>query len=234
MQITNSGIYKITNPLGRVYIGQSWNIKDRFRKYNYKSSQIFLMRSFEKYGKDKHKFEIIEFLDINSTQELMDEREIYWIDFYKKQKINLMNIRGGGSRGKHSEETKKKIGLVHKGNKYKLGYKNSEETRKKIAESRTGKKLSKESINKRLITIKSRKRTEKEILQFINFKIKSIKSIIKSIEKFDLNGNFIKQYVSIKEAATDNNLSCTAICNCLKNRSKSAGNFVWKYTQEKN
>ena len=28
------GIYKITSPTGRIYIGQSKNIKQRFRDYN--------------------------------------------------------------------------------------------------------------------------------------------------------------------------------------------------------
>jgi len=52
------GIYKITSPSKKVYIGQSWNIKERFRKYNYKSNQQLLMRSFSKYGLENHVFEI--------------------------------------------------------------------------------------------------------------------------------------------------------------------------------
>ena len=58
------GIYKITSPSGKVYIGQSRNIKNR--KWRYKrldcKSQVKLYSSFKKYGFDKHKFEIIQIL----------------------------------------------------------------------------------------------------------------------------------------------------------------------------
>ena len=61
------GIYKITNPKGKVYIGQSIDIKSRFDGYRRLSKdtrgQILLWRSFEKYGVGKHKFFQWEFED---------------------------------------------------------------------------------------------------------------------------------------------------------------------------
>jgi group I intron endonuclease len=75
-----SGIYKITSPSNRVYIGQSVNINNRFksyRKYNH-PSQIKLYRSIEKYGFESHIFEIIEYCDID----LLNKRERYWQDYY--------------------------------------------------------------------------------------------------------------------------------------------------------
>ena len=55
------GIYKITNPKGNIYIGQSLDIYKRFRAYKKLSckNQIKLHRSFLKYGVDSHKFEVI-------------------------------------------------------------------------------------------------------------------------------------------------------------------------------
>jgi group I intron endonuclease len=75
------GIYKITNPSGKVYIGQSINIDKRFK--NYKSisqtkGQIMLHNSFKKYGIDNHIFEVIE----ECSVELLNERERYYQDFY--------------------------------------------------------------------------------------------------------------------------------------------------------
>ena len=61
------GIYKITSPSGRIYIGQSWNIKKRLNAYKtlYASKkQRLLNRSFVKYGYENHKFQIIKVLDI--------------------------------------------------------------------------------------------------------------------------------------------------------------------------
>lgn len=54
------GIYKITNPIGEVYIGQSTNILKRFysHKLNYGGSK--LKESIKKYGFENHTFELKE------------------------------------------------------------------------------------------------------------------------------------------------------------------------------
>jgi group I intron endonuclease len=57
------GIYKITSPKNKIYIGQSVNIKKRFIQYKnlHKSikAQSKLYRSFKKYGVENHKFEVL-------------------------------------------------------------------------------------------------------------------------------------------------------------------------------
>ena len=75
------GIYKITNPTNKVYIGQSINIERRFK--NYKSisqtrGQVMLHNSFKKHGVNNHTFEIIEECIVES----LNERERYWQEFY--------------------------------------------------------------------------------------------------------------------------------------------------------
>jgi hypothetical protein len=76
------GIYKITSPVGRVYIGQSRNIEHRFISYKRSCSanktQIRLDRSFKKHGVTTHIFEIIE----SCFFENLNKRERYWQDFY--------------------------------------------------------------------------------------------------------------------------------------------------------
>ena len=60
------GIYKITSPTGRVYIGQSVDIKRRIRVYRYPEqvkSQRKLYDSLNKYGYEKHKFETFNHAD---------------------------------------------------------------------------------------------------------------------------------------------------------------------------
>lgn len=111
------GIYKITSPSGRVYIGQSWNIKHRW--YTYKGSmcklQPKLHASFMKYGTRNHTFEIIHELPSDIEQRVMDDYELLYIELYKTCKIRLLNLMSGGLGGKHSEETKIKIGIKSKG-----------------------------------------------------------------------------------------------------------------------
>lgn len=50
-----------------------------------------------------------------------------------------------------------------------------------------------------------------------------------SIKKIDKEGNIIKIYNSIKEAAIESNILNTSIENCLKGRSKTAGRWRWSY-----
>jgi len=99
-------IYKITSPNNKVYIGQSWDVRSRF--YDYKrlhcKAQRKLYNSFIKYGVENHKFEIIREFFENINQLVLDENEVYFIGFYKQLGIILLNLKGGGSKGKHSKE----------------------------------------------------------------------------------------------------------------------------------
>lgn len=75
------GIYKITNPKNKVYVGQSRNIEKRFKRYKYltcTTKQKRLFNSFSKYGIDNHKFEIIE----ECLFEQLNIRERYYQDLY--------------------------------------------------------------------------------------------------------------------------------------------------------
>lgn len=66
------GIYKITSPSGKVYIGQSKNIPQRLWKYKKLKceSQVKLYRSLKKYGVNNHTFEIIHECEIDDLNRL--------------------------------------------------------------------------------------------------------------------------------------------------------------------
>lgn len=150
------GIYKITNPKGDIYIGQSLDI-DR-RKYEHekdkRSSHLPLKSSIIEYGWKQHKFDIVHELPQDVTKEVLDNYEILYIDLYRSCGIVVLNVREGGSFGTHSEETKKKLSEKGKGNKRLLGHKHSEETKLKMSISHIG-------LN---TWIKGRKWTEQEKL----------------------------------------------------------------------
>jgi group I intron endonuclease len=129
-------IYKIINPKGKVYVGQTINLQSRIKNYrNLKcSNQKILYNSILKYGWENHKFEIIETIEIENDKSLLNEKEIFWIKELKSFGDGMnCNAGGNGNVGrKCSEETKKKIS---QGN---LGKKQSDETKKKIAEASKG------------------------------------------------------------------------------------------------
>lgn len=144
------GIYKISNNInGKCYIGQSWNIEKRWKHYisiNCKN-QRKLHHALKKYGVKNFTFEILEIFDNNISQDILNEREIHYIDCFNSIKEGY-NLTEGGSNGKLSEETKKLISEKHKGKTL------SEEHIEKLKESHRGIIPSKETLKKRSDAIK--------------------------------------------------------------------------------
>lgn len=108
------GIYKITSPSGRVYIGQSVNIENRLSSYRHLKclTQTRLLRSLKKYGFENHSFEIImecEQKDLNFWEEYF----IWDLDTFGTK--NGLNLRSGGGSSLNSDETKKRMSEAQKG-----------------------------------------------------------------------------------------------------------------------
>lgn len=118
MKSNTVGIYKITNPAGSVYIGQSSDILKRWRYYSSvysKSSQTHLFNSFRKYGVRTHSFEIVHELPIDVSRDVLNSYEVFYMSLYKNTGAKMLNIKGGGSHGAHSAETKEKMSRARKG-----------------------------------------------------------------------------------------------------------------------
>lgn len=109
------GIYKITSPSNRVYIGQSVDIKSRWKSYKALNckGQPKLYRSFKKYGVGKHKFEIIHYCDIKE----LNEMERYYQEFYDcigKNGLNCVLQQAKGKRRELTSELSAKLSLAGK------------------------------------------------------------------------------------------------------------------------
>ena len=107
-----SGIYCIENmTTNKKYIGQSRNIDDRWYKHknklrNKKHENDYLQKAWNKYGEDDFKFYIIEECDI----EKLDEREIYYIDFYNVLNHDYgYNMQSGGQSSCLTEYARAKL-----------------------------------------------------------------------------------------------------------------------------
>jgi len=129
------GIYKITSPSNRVYIGQSSDIEKRFNIYKNIPAikkQTRLYSSFLKYGYINHKFEIIE----ECNFEELNIRERYWQEHYNvlgKEGLNCLLTETNILPRVNSEETKQKKSLASIGNKSFSGKTHTEEWSKHMS-----------------------------------------------------------------------------------------------------
>jgi group I intron endonuclease len=131
------GVYKITSPSGKIYIGQSICIKGRWKQHHRDRNRFKmpLYRSFQKYDYFNHLFEVIE----ECLFEELNIRERYWQDFYDAVGVNGLNCLLTSTDvlpQVMSEETKLKIKNSCTGKVV------SEETRKRLSEACKGRFIS--------------------------------------------------------------------------------------------
>lgn len=60
---------------------------------------------------------------------------------------------------------------------------------------------------------------------------RSVEAHKKSIIQLDKNGNFVQEFDAVTSASELTGISRTSIGNCLRERSKTAGGYVWVYKE---
>ena len=202
------GIYKITNPSGKIYIGQSLNIKKRFNTYkkNRCKGQPAIYNSLLKYGFDKHIFEVLLECDIKElNKHERDYQDMY--DVLGENGLNCKLTKEGDRNGIASDETRLKMSKSAKGNLSHLGRNHSEETKIKISEAnknntyRLGKRHSEKTKNKMSINKKGKPAKNKRSIYCILDGDKTI-------------------FTSITEASIFFDVLITSIVNNINNDSK--------------
>lgn len=191
------GIYKITSPIGKSYIGQSMDIERRIRthKNNNNKPQSDIYKAIDEYGWNNFTIEILWGTDnperYKHINTLLDTLEKAWIKKYDTVE-NGYNMQSGGMGGfKLTEEAKKKIGLAHRGKTI------SQEQRNKMVEG------SKEKLS-------------------IN------------VNQYSKDGTFIQSWVSLTEAGKSYGIPISNISKVCKGVNKTAGGYIWKYTENNN
>jgi len=214
-----SGIYKITSPSKKIYIGQAFDIISRWKDYiNYKhlNNQPRIKNSIAKYGVENHVFEVVEYCDISE----LDCKERYWQEYYNvlgKKGLNCILQECGEKKKEYSQQTKNKI------SKALLGSKRTDEQKQRLSDCKKGVKQKQETVDKRIAKIKEYCKEEA-------YRDKFGVSLRKKVYQYDLSGNFIKEWESGRKACRVLNMSESAVCSVLnKVANKTAGGFLWSY-----
>lgn len=231
------GIYKITSPSGKVYIGQTTNFTKRknYYKNGAKPYQIRIHNSLQKYGYDAHSIVLIEQCSVDN----LNQRERYWQDFYDVIGENGLNCRLTATNDKSgflSESSKHKLSIAKKKvvidgewrEKFAYdwsGKNHSEETKRKMSESAKGKKKTAEHISKLPQNQKGYKSKPRSEEFKLNQKLYNGKS--KIVYQYDKNDNLINQFISAAEAKRQTGVK--TINSVVLGKTKTAGGFKWRY-----
>lgn len=228
--MSNIGIYTITSPTNKVYVGQSWYLGKRKNVYKniacFRQNRIY--NSLKRYGWEAHKFEIVIELREDTTQEWLDYWETFFWNYYKEQGHKMLNIVKPGSHGKYSEEVKQA----------KKGKPVSQETRMKISKSLTGRVQPRDVVEKRkqsnkgYVTSEETKKKISESGKGKNLGEKS--SVAVRVNQFTKSGEFIKEWGAMSVASRALGVKASHISACCigSEGRKSAGGFIWKYSNQ--
>lgn len=204
-------LYKILNKnTGKAYIGQT--INEPRTRFSYHRQRLkkgthdneYLQRSFNKHGIDS-----FEFYTILKTDDLES------LNLYEEQFIKILratdrnfgyNIRPGGLNTKHSEETKRKIGLAG------IGRKTTEAQRKATSERSKGNTWGRLTKGK-IVSEESKKKMSLAKQGIEN------SHLMKACKVWDKNGNFVGEFKSKKLAADFIGISYGALKSRIKNKS---------------
>jgi len=234
-------IYEIKNLInGKKYIG-----KDSKNNPNYLGSGKYLKLAIKKYGRKNFKKIILE---ICSTLEELNNREVYWLQalgckddpMYYNATDTITPCRAGTPL---SDEHKRKISQAHKGKKMPPRTESairkqvqsriangtnlhSDETRAKMSKASLGKSKSAEhraSMSACRLGVKTQPCSEEKKRRISE---KQRKRPISQIDKD--TGELIRSYDSISKAVKDG-YNPNALQNALKGISKTSGGFIWRY-----
>ena len=209
-------IYTIGNKKnGKLYIGQTTRpIEERLRQHRKKSSGCSaISAAIQKYG-----WANFETYWYECPGEDLDEHEELMIEVFETLSPKGYNLKGGGGNGKHSDETKRKIGESHTGKKM------SEESRRKIGESLTGEKNH----------MWGKCHSEESKQQMSESKIGEKNSTSKRVYQYDIDGTFIGSFGSCREAGRHlhKKNGASNISECISGKRKTAYGFKWSYDKK--
>lgn len=226
------GIYKYENLINHmIYIGQAIDLVERHKKHRRNivdnNHQEDIYKAFREFGFENFSYEILEEFE-EFDQDKLNNLECFYIEKYNSLKPNGYNMVPGGTNGAGLAKGRAVEYYDINGN-YLNTFNSAHQ-----AEMYTG-------INYSSICACCRE----EIKHTKGFQWKYVDSdkVINNISKdriiiaerkvyqYDLQGNLIKIYNTLKEASEQTNISKSLICNVCGFKGNTAGGYVWRYEE---
>lgn len=216
-------IYKITclcgSLAGHYYIGKRTQRAEGERYYG---SGSVIKKYYKKYPPVEGETIIKEILEFNQSQKENSRREKEILgDLFKNDPLCL-NLKRGGEGG--------------------CAFTLSEETRRKMSQSRMGRVSWNKGKKFEDYTLEQQERTahtlfkkgqaahNKGVPMSEEQKLKCSKTWFKGVHvrQYDLDGNFIKEYESYKQASEETGVFSSGISLCCLGKQKQSGGYKWK------
>lgn len=220
------GIYKIENKINKkVYIGQSVDIHKRWNAHRSELTRgvhynDYLQRSWNKYGSDNFEFSVIE----ECKEDELDNREIYWIDFYKSCEENFgYNSQIGGA----GDVLYRPVLQFDLSGNFIREWKNAREASMETETPQQGiygSCIRKYKHSRKYIWIYKSDYNGKESLQWY---LKDQKT--KNINQYDLYGKYIKTW---KNNAEIKNTLGYSVSQCTNRAILCSHGYIWLYTDD--
>lgn len=252
-------IYRILNKITKkCYIGETkykdviWRWKQHKQTIEINKGCPALRDAVKKYGIDNFEFSVLIIC-------FDDERFKYEIEYIKKYNSvvpNGYNITNGGEGGgfqgkKHTEEVKNEIK-----NKLKQKYIDNPELKKQMSErnkivmsnpeirekikngilnSEKWKKVVENMKNRNHKNSNHTEETKNKISESLKkyhatfIDIERDNKLGKKIKQYDMNNNFLNEYISVSEASRKTAVPKSSLLVHLKDNTKTGGGFIWKY-----
>lgn len=237
-------VYRIDNlENGNFYIGQTRSsLSRRFNDHKSEARRgevnMVLYNAMRKYGVDVFTIEDIEVIEAetkDALSKLLNEREIHFIATLDPP-YNTAPGGLGHTGIAWTEERRQRFKELMSGeNNPNFGKPLSVETKEKLSTALKGRIIPKEVRKKTSETMKgvpkseeTRKRMSEAQKGHPSLKGKDSKKAI-AIEQYDKEGNLIKSFGSIADAANELGCQRSGICFCLKGRIQTSAGFIWKY-----
>ena len=254
-------IYMHTAPNGKRYVGQTCQrLRARWNNGKKYYDQSYFGRAIKKYGWENFKHEILCVVHHKSVADLFEQYYIAKYDtFHHDHGYNLTKGGGGTLGRKMTPEEIEKLRQLNIGRPrteeerrqisetLKEGYASgrikakpmSEENRTKLSEERTGEgnpmygKHHTQEAAKRIGSFhRGRKRNSETKRRISEARYNSDKIKRCPVDQYDLDGNLVGHYESLKDAQEKTGFAASNIGSCARGKYKQAYGFIWRYAEK--